>query len=174
MALIASCNASRCNKALDNGRARGYNFIVADDELTFKQEKFVQKYVELDGNGTQAALAAGYSPNSAPFQASMNLKKPNIAQRLSDIANEVGLTARKALGTVNAALDASKALIVEREVTYEPDWNARLRASDLALKVHGLSDGPTNNTLNVFSPESMAQLAEAYYKKKSLENKDNL
>lgn len=45
--------------------------------LTKKQKLFVDEYL-IDLNGTQAAIRAGYSPNSAKEIASENLAKPNI------------------------------------------------------------------------------------------------
>ena len=50
--------------------------------LTQKQETFCLKYFELR-NATEAALVAGYSPKTAPFIASENLKKPQIEARLT-------------------------------------------------------------------------------------------
>jgi phage terminase small subunit len=47
-------------------------------KLTAKQRLFVQNYL-LSGNGTQAAIAAGYSARTARSIASENLKKPAIA-----------------------------------------------------------------------------------------------
>lgn len=45
--------------------------------LTRKQKRFIQEYL-IDLNATQAAIRAGYSPNSANEIASENLAKPNI------------------------------------------------------------------------------------------------
>ena len=56
-------------------------------DLTLKQERFCQEYL-VDGNGTQAAIRAGYSEASAREQASENLRKPNIAARLEFLESE--------------------------------------------------------------------------------------
>lgn len=45
--------------------------------LTAKQKRFIQEYL-IDLNATQAAIRAGYSPDSAKEIASENLTKPNI------------------------------------------------------------------------------------------------
>ena len=50
-------------------------------ELTIKQEKFVNGYLE-EGNGTKAAILAGYSPKTAYSIASENLRKPEIEQAI--------------------------------------------------------------------------------------------
>lgn len=63
-------------------------------KLTIKQEKFVQNYIE-HGNGTKAAIDAGYSDNSAKAIASENLTKPYVAEQVhkyqSEAAAKVGL-----------------------------------------------------------------------------------
>lgn len=45
--------------------------------LNPRQKKFCQYYVEL-GNGSQAALKAGYKETTAPWQAAQLLQKPHI------------------------------------------------------------------------------------------------
>lgn len=49
--------------------------------LTSKQKKFVEEYL-VDLNGTQAAIRAGYSSDSAKEIASENLTKPNIRSQI--------------------------------------------------------------------------------------------
>lgn len=51
--------------------------------LSPKQRKFVAEYLK-DGNGTQAAIRAGYSAKTARFQASDLLTKPNIAEAIQE------------------------------------------------------------------------------------------
>ena len=66
-----------------------------EKKLTVKQEKFIEGYLE-HGNGTRAALDAGYSGNSTRAIASENLTKPNIAKRIesyqSEAAKRVGIS----------------------------------------------------------------------------------
>lgn len=50
--------------------------------LNARQEAFVREYL-LDGNGTQAALRAGYSPRAAKEIATENLTKPAIAEAVA-------------------------------------------------------------------------------------------
>lgn len=50
-----------------------------DLRLTRKQRRFVDEYLSNGYNGTRAAIAAGYSPQTARGIASENLKKPYIA-----------------------------------------------------------------------------------------------
>ena len=49
--------------------------------LTAKQQAFVEAY---DGNATQAALKAGYSPRTAGVIGNENLKKPEIAAAIAE------------------------------------------------------------------------------------------
>ena len=57
-------------------------------DLTPKQERFCREYV-IDLNGTQAAIRAGYSENSAKEQASENLTKPNIVAFIEQLQSEI-------------------------------------------------------------------------------------
>ncbi|MAF42873.1 MAG: hypothetical protein CMI54_01715 [Parcubacteria group bacterium] len=65
-------------------------------KLTPKQNKFVKAYIENGGNGTQAALTAGYSETSAGAIADENMKKPGIKLALDKhkelIANKHDIT----------------------------------------------------------------------------------
>lgn len=49
--------------------------------LTVRQQQFIREYL-IDGNGTRAAIRAGYSPNSAHGMASHLLKQPDVRQAL--------------------------------------------------------------------------------------------
>lgn len=65
--------------------------------LNMRQQKFVDEYIGNNGNGRQAAIAAGYSENSAAEMAYENLNKPHIKeaieQRKRDLnaASKVGI-----------------------------------------------------------------------------------
>ena len=51
-------------------------------KLTPKQKAFVREYKANGGNGTQAAVKAGYSENTADVIATENLRKPSIREAL--------------------------------------------------------------------------------------------
>lgn len=55
---------------------------VASQKLTPKQRLFIKHYIANGGNGTQAAISAGYSKSTAHTQANENLKKPYIVKHL--------------------------------------------------------------------------------------------
>lgn len=59
--------------------------------LTDMQNRFVDEYISNKGNGTQAAIAAGYSPHSATGMAKKNLNRPSIEKAL-EIRRRSGLT----------------------------------------------------------------------------------
>ena len=69
-------------------------------KLTDKQELFCQEFL-IDLNATQAAIRAGYNPNSAKQQASENLSKPYLQARITDLKNKrvekVEITAEQVL-----------------------------------------------------------------------------
>ena len=58
------------------------------EDLTEKQKRFCEEYV-IDSNGTQAAIRAGYSENSAQQIATENLLKPVIQNYLSKLQSEI-------------------------------------------------------------------------------------
>lgn len=66
--------------------------IANGAKLTAKQEKFCYEYV-LHLNASKAALNAGYSKKTAPFIGAENLKKPQIAERISHMQANLAETA---------------------------------------------------------------------------------
>lgn len=60
---------------------------MSERQLTQKQHTFCLKIIE-HGNGTQAAIEAGYSPKTARFTASENLTKPNIKAFIGELRVE--------------------------------------------------------------------------------------
>lgn len=57
---------------------------MSKQELTLKQRKLIEEFC-VDGNAAQAAIRAGYSPNSAKEQAARLLTKDNAKQYLSEL-----------------------------------------------------------------------------------------
>lgn len=77
-------------------------------KLNPRHEKFIEHYLA-HGIGTQAAIAAGYSPKTARVQASTLLTYPNIAQRVAD-----GLRAQVQEIKIDAAYVKNQAVILHR------------------------------------------------------------
>ena len=62
--------------------------IVPTMNLTEMQAKFVEAYVENGGNGTQAAITAGYSQDCARVQAQQNLERPKIRLAVEQLRDQ--------------------------------------------------------------------------------------
>lgn len=56
---------------------------MPENDLTEKQQRFVEEYL-IDLNATQAAIRAGYSEDTAHSIGWENLRKPDIAQAITD------------------------------------------------------------------------------------------
>lgn len=56
--------------------------LQAEKPLTYKQQRFAEEYVRLNGHGTAAAIAAGCTSTSARERASRWLKKINIRRAI--------------------------------------------------------------------------------------------
>lgn len=96
-------------------------------ELTPRQKKFVEEYLK-DGNGTAAAVAAGYSEKTAAAQASRLLKDEAVQQYRMDMERE--LFAR--MGISEAWIGRRYAEIVERCMQGVPhmSWNPETRQKE--------------------------------------------
>lgn len=102
-----------------------------EKKLTRKQNIFIKEYIKT-GNGTQSAIKAGYSEKTAKIIASENLTKPYIKQKIertmSEVANQIGMTAEKILLKLNEVLDKDDDKVLSQ----------RLKAIELAGKHHRL------------------------------------
>lgn len=102
-------------------------------KLSPKQMRFIDEYL-LDLNGTQAAIRAGYSPNSAQEQASVLLSKPMIAkivsERQAEQAHRCDISKEWVL----------KRLISESQITKDQGGthSGRMRALELLAKHLGM------------------------------------
>ncbi|HEC2559656.1 TPA: terminase small subunit [Raoultella ornithinolytica] len=56
--------------------------------LTAQQEAYCQEYVKCPENQTQAAINAGYSPNTAGKFASQNMRDERIQKRIAELMEE--------------------------------------------------------------------------------------
>ncbi|HDT5875848.1 TPA: terminase small subunit [Klebsiella quasipneumoniae subsp. similipneumoniae] len=56
--------------------------------LTVQQEAYCQEYVKCPENQTQAAINAGYSPNTAGKFASQNMRDARIQKRIAELMEE--------------------------------------------------------------------------------------
>lgn len=98
--------------------------------LTDKQERFVQEYL-VDLNATQAAIRAGYSPETAGAIGCENLKKPNIKARID-----------REMAEISARTGANQERVIRElgEIAFDPRGKQayKLKALELLGKHLGL------------------------------------
>lgn len=114
-------------------------------KFTLKQEKFIEEYL-IDGNGTRACIAAGYSPLTATFIAAENLTKPYIAEEI-----------QKRTEAIKKKFEIKREFIVEelqeliRRSRNDQDRTSHLKALDMLNKMSGQYT-ETRINLNVDQP----------------------
>lgn len=148
---------------------------------TIKEKKFVKEYLKT-GNATEAAAKVYDVSNRASAGAigGENLQKLTISQ----ILDNAGLTDEKIGKTLNEAIEANKPIgaINSKDADSStmdfidvPDWQARLKATELASKIKGhLKDrivGDPNEPLHVNHTFTDDQLERILSKR--AETKDN-
>lgn len=93
------------------------------NKLTAKQKMFIKEYL-IDMNGTQAAIRAGYSEDTAQQIASENLLKPLIKEKideeLSKRAKKLDITAEWVL--TNLKTIAERCMQAEEVQKYDNDF----------------------------------------------------
>ena len=99
--------------------------------LTPKQKAFCEYYAANGGNGTQAAIDAGYSDNVAGQQGAENLKKPEIKEYIAELANP---TENKRIANANEIKEFWSSVMREDA----EKMNDRLKASELLAKSGGM------------------------------------
>jgi len=99
--------------------------------LTIKQDKFAREYVK-DGNGTRAAIAAGYSDTGAHVQSSQNLRKAKVSEAIKALRKRQ-----------QERLDLSREKIVNdvahlaEQAAANDEFSAAIKANELIMKAQG-------------------------------------
>jgi len=119
--------------------------------LTEKQKHFA-KILPKSESATEAYMIAYQSnnPNACKSSASRLLKeKPEILEYARGIANRNGLTIDQATKTLASKLKSQKVITTaDGGIIYVDDNPSQIKASEIALKVHGaLKD--TDNSVNI-------------------------
>jgi len=97
-----------------------------------RHERFCAEYL-IDLNATQAAMRAGYSARSAGSQGNRLMKKAEIQQRVTEMAQE----ARS-----EAVADATEVMeYLTKVMRGEAEGGSRVRAAELLAKRYGLLKG---------------------------------
>lgn len=105
--------------------------------LTPKQKNFCDEYVKNGGNAGAAAVAAGYSPHTAPVIACENLKKPNlqryIAQQQEELAKR-NHTDIMSLADIQKRRTQIAMGLLETPEGVRPAYDTQLKAMDALEK----------------------------------------
>lgn len=112
--------------------------------MTKRQQRFCEEYL-LDLNATQAAIRAGYSPETAGAIGAENLKKPqiqnDIARRMADRSRRTGVNAdRVVLELARIAFANAGDLIDAGDATLKDDASRDDLAAIQSIKVKDMGD----------------------------------
>lgn len=130
-------------------------------ELNDKQKRFCEEY-SIDGNATQAAIRAGYSPKTAGSIGFNLLKKAEINEMLDELnaaaAERCNVTKDEAIGMwreiwVSASAKRAKGE-GESATLAMVDYAAACKAADALAKVAGVyekDNGQRSPSVNVFA-----------------------
>lgn len=102
-------------------------------KMTPKQKAFVRAYKTNGGNGTQAAISAGYSEKTAEVIATENLRKPIIKQALEEEEKKIQQRYEYTLDDMVRELDD-----VKMKADSENNRQVQIRAIELKGKAFGL------------------------------------
>ena len=106
---------------------------MAEIKLTPKQKAFVREYKKNGGNGTQAAIKAGYSENTADVIATENLRKPSIRKALEKKKKKLQEKYEYTIDDMVRELDD-----VKLKADAEQNRQAQIKAIELKGKAFGL------------------------------------
>ena len=113
-------------------------------KLTPKQKAFVREYKANGGNGTQAAISAGYSEDSARAISCENLTKPYIQEAIAQEEKKMQEKYEYTIDDMVKELDD-----VKLKADAEQNRQAQIRAIELKGKAFGLFvDKVENNIIN--------------------------
>lgn len=116
-------------------------------KLTPKQKAFVREYKKNGGNGTQAAIKAGYSENTADVIATENLRKPSIKEALEKEEKKLQEKYEYTIDDMVRELDD-----VKMKADAEQNRQAQIKAIELKGKAFGLFVEKVENNIINTSP----------------------
>lgn len=116
--------------------------------MTKKQKRFIEEYL-VDLNATQAAIRAGYSPESASTIGSENMQKPEIRARvdraLAEQSRRTGINSDRAVREIARLALANAADIIDPATATVKDGVSRDDTAAIAsvrVKITQTADGP--------------------------------
>ena len=107
--------------------------------MTKKQKRFIEEYL-IDLNATQAAIRAGYSPDTAKSIGSENLTKPDIqariAQAMAERSRRTGVNADRVVMELAKIAFVNASDVIDAETaTLKPDAAPEDTAAIQSVKV---------------------------------------
>jgi phage terminase small subunit len=122
--------------------------------LTDKQRRFCEEYV-VDWNGKRAAIAAGYSENTAKQIATENLSKPYLKDYIEEIKNDLSrLSGVTALRNIKELAKVAYTNVSD----FKEDWFKFKRFEDLTEDQKAAIAEITHSELNI--GEDMVKVVE--------------
>ena len=127
----------RAYKTTKNGAIDGRS-IGQGTSLSPKHRQVIANYADphspTQGNATQSAVAAGYSPISAPQTGNRIVKSDNGERELNRIYDATGVTIEKLAKRTKQALDAKETKAFIHQKTGEIVYSKRMIAHDVRLR----------------------------------------
>ena len=116
------------------GNSRGMS-----KKLTARQLKFTREYA-VDGNGTQAAIRAGYAPKSARIEASRLLTNVNVGNAVAKFQEKHRLKTEVTIESLAAELEHDRERARQLDQT-----SVAVQATMHIAKLHGLEINKNEN-----------------------------
>lgn len=107
--------------------------------LTIKQRAVVHGVLE-GKTQERAAIDAGYSPASARATGSEIMRRPDTLAYMRKCLSEAGLTPESIASKLTQGINEANQYALSRDgtaVTLGPDWHARAKMLDMAMKAQG-------------------------------------
>jgi|TARA_R110002126_G_scaffold15832_1_gene64336 phage terminase small subunit len=108
-------------------------------KLTARQLKFTREYA-VDGNGTQAAIRAGYAPKSARIEASRLLTNVNVGNAVAKFQEKHRLKTEVTIESLAAELEHDRERARQLDQT-----SVAVQATMHIAKLHGLEINKNEN-----------------------------
>lgn len=136
--------------------------------MTAREAKFVSEYVKL-GNGTQAAIRAGYSERCANRQAYKLLRRAEIRaaidERLAQISTEQIAQTQEVMEYLTRVLRGEEKTVVVvasgKKIEIPAPIAERIKAAHLLLKIYGAYQREVNVQVSA-ADKFIAALEESY------------
>ena len=103
--------------------------IKSFDQLTLRQQKFVDEYITL-GNGAEAARNAGYSEKTAKQMATENLSKPYLVAAIDERRAQL-------MKDTESKVDWLVSQLTDQALNGDNSGSEQIRALEILGKIYG-------------------------------------